>query len=345
MTATFPNQYNTFIPSFEASGKLVVDFSRNPKEFALPEYVQYIPVEKNVGRYLEMTIEMAGRLLNADGADLAWPDGTEAPKGYGNLESHEFKPFTTKRFATPYNIGELAADQAQWDVLAHHGRIHAQRMMTFRTLKMLTLAQTTGNWPTGHTATVSSIGVGYHDQSTTARKDIKNSLDYAAEQILLSTLGAVNLEDMVFVCSPTYARKIAKCQEIVDHIKGSTTAVEEIKKGIGPNTQFGLPSTLYGYKTIVEKTVRVTSRKGATAARSFVMAEAKPMLVSRPGGLEGVEGAPSFSTLSCFLKEEMTVESKHDRDNRRHQGRVVDDFAEILTAGISGYLFQEATAP
>ena len=57
-----------------------------------------------------------------------------------------------------------------------------------------------------------------------------------------------------------------------------------------------------------------------------------------------MEGSPSFSTFTVFLKEEMTVESKHDRDNRRHLGRVVNDFAAKTVAPITGFLFTAAVA-
>lgn len=344
MAAAFPSQYNTFLPSTEATKHLVVDYSRNPNDFALPQYVQYVPVKKNVGRYIEMTVEMAGRILQTDGADMLWADGADAPAGNANLESFEFKPYLTQRFASAFNIGELAAEQAEWDILAQHARIHAQRMMTLRTQKVVTLLQTSGNWPSAHTSAVSSISgvTGKHDVSTTARKDIKRSLDYGADVIRKATLGAVKPSELVYVVSPGYARKISVSQEIVDHIKGSPAAEEEIKKGLGPNSQYGLPSTLYGYPVRVEDAVKVTSRKGATKATSYIMSDGSPVLVSRVGGLEGVEGSPSFSTVTLFLKEEMTVESKHDRDNRKHTGRVVDDFDEVLTSAISGFLFTSA---
>lgn len=342
--AAFPSGTNTFIPNTDATNNLVVDYSRNPSKFALPNYTQYVSVDKNVGRYITMTVEMAGRILNDNGADLVWGDGSQRPSNQGNTESFNFDSYQTIRYQTGFNLGELAAEQAEWPILAQHARIHAQRMMTLRTVLANTVAQTVANWAAAHTSAVASItGVtGKHDVSTTARKDIKRSFDHAADVIQKATLAAVDLDDLIVVVGPDWARKIAVCQEIVDHIKHSDHAREEIEKGLGPNAQFGLPSTLYGYKIVVEKTVKVTSRKGATKATSYVHDSDKPFMVSRPGGLEGVEGAPSFSTLTTFLKEEMTVESKHDRDNRRHTGSVVDDQVTVLTSGISGFLFQDA---
>jgi len=88
----------------------------------------------------------------------------------------------------------------------------------------------------------------------------------------------------------------------------------------------------------------VTSRKGATKATSYVLAADTPVIVARPGSLEGVEGAPSFSTISIFSYEEMTVESKYDADNRKHKGRVVDDYGVVMTAPVTGFLFTGAVS-
>lgn len=346
MPTSAPGQYGTFIPDHAATQGLVVDFSRNPSEFALAEWAQYVPVTKTEGRYVDMTVEQAGRILNTDGADFLWPDEGEAPTGYGNLETFSWSSYVTNRYAFPFRMGELAAEQASWDVLAHHARYSAQRCMTWRTQAAVTVATTSGNYAAANTSAVSSISgvTGKWDVSTTARKDIKRSFDHAAEIVLKGTLGAVKPEDMMIVMSPGCAKKIATSQEIVDHVKGSPSAEKELTKTLSRANRFGLPEDLYGYKIVIEDAVKVTSRKGATKATSYVLPDATPFMCSRVGGLEGLEGAPSFSTISIFMKEEMTVESKHDRDNRRHLGRCVDDFAAKGTAFISGFLFTAAVS-
>lgn len=345
MPLSTPGQYTTYVPSHAATNGLVIDYSRNPNTFALPEWTQYVPVDKNEGRYVKMTVEMASRILNTDGADFYWPDDGEAPTGYGNLETFSWEAYVTRRYAFPFRMGELAAEQASWDVLAHHGRYAAQRCMTWRTQSAVTLATTSGNYPTGHTSAVSSIAgvTGKWDVSTTALKDIKKSLDHGAETIFKATHGSVRPEDLMVVVSPGCAKKIATSQEIVDHIKQSPAAEKELVSTLSRANRFGLPMTLYGYPVVIEDAVKTTSRKGATDAKSYVLADTTPFMCSRPGGLEGIEGAPSFSSFTCFLKEEMSVESKHDRDNRRHLGRCVDDFAVVGTSLISAFLFTAAT--
>lgn len=343
---TVPGQFNTFIPDTAATGNLVVDFSRDPKSFALSEWAQYVPVKKTEGRYVLMTNELAARILNTDLADFYWPDEGEAPTGYGNLESFSFQSYVTRRYSIPFRMGELAAEQAVWDVLAHHARYAAQRAMTLVTQAAVTAATNTANYAATNFSAVSSISgvTGKWDVSTTARKDIKRSLDYAAEIIFKASLGAVRPEEIMLVVSPGCARKMSISQEIVDMIKQSPSAEKELTKTLSRVNRFGLPETLYGYKVVIEDAVKVTSRKGATKATSYVLDDTTPFMCSRVGGLEGMEGSPSFSTHQVFWKEEMTVESKHDRDNRRHLGRVVNDFAVKPVAPITGFVFTAAVA-
>lgn len=344
--ATVPvvaGQYNTFVPSAEATNNMVVGFSRDPKKFALPNYVQYVPVKLNAGRYWRVTAELAGRILNTDLQDFAWPDGVDAPSGTAGRETFGLYGYTTQRLAFPFSLGEIAADQASWDILAFHARIHMQRCMTARTQAVYNVLSTSGNYD-GQTSAVGSISgvAGQHDLSTTARKDIKKTFDYMADQIRKSTLGAVEPQDLHVVVGPDWARKVASGQEIVDHVKHSPAAREELEKGLAPNTRYGLPTTLYGYNIHVEDAVKVTSRRGATAVKTYIWDGDNVVMLARPGELEGVEGAPSFSACTLFMKEENTVEQKHDRDNRVHKGRVVDDYDVVMTAPAAAFLATNA---
>lgn len=344
MSAMYPGGSNTFVPSHEASGKLVVDFSRNPKAFPIAKYAQIVKPKNTVGYYMKMTVEQAGRLLESDGKDLLWADGTEAPQGRDGTESFEFLKFFCRRYASAYNIGYLTSEQATWDILAQHGRIHASRMMTLRTQLAISQLTTTSNYAASHYSAVSSIsGVSSKwDVSTTAFMSIKTSLDYAAEVIGKDTLSVVKPDDLILVMSPGCARKISRSQELVDHLKGSPDILAYLKGESGPSAQYGLMPKLFGYNVVIEDSVKVTSKKGGTDARSYVLGDTTPFLCARPGGLTGVEGAPSFSTMTLFMYEEMTVESKDDPDNRLTRGRVVENYDAVLTAPVSGFLFTAA---
>lgn len=345
---------NTFVPSTEATRNMQVDFSRNPAAFPINRYLYIVPVNKMVGVYTRQTVEEAGRLLN-DNEDH-WPLGEDAPEDRGRTEKFEFPTYSTRRRRFGYRLPGEAVDQASWDVHAQHTRIVMQRAMTRRTERVATKLQTSGNWPSGNTSAVSSISgvTGKWDLSTTARMDIKRSLIYAAQQIELATLGAVQGNQLKLVMGPGTAAAIVVCQEIVDFIKGSTDAREYIGNKLGPNAYYGLPKYLYGFEVVVENSVKVTSRKGASSVtKSYIFDRTQPCLLYRAAGeagstddgLVGPENsneAPTFSTLTGFVYEDMTVETKFDVDNRLNKGRVVDNYAIELTAPISGFLFTAA---
>lgn len=341
--ATFPSGNNTFVKDHESSGKLTINFSRNPKKFALNRYIQIIPVKQMAGYYLEMTVEEAGRLLNSDGAEFDWPDGADAPAGADGTESFVFKEFRTKRKAYAVRLGELAVEQAGWNISEAHLNIKAQQAMTSRTQDVVTALTTSGNYASSHVSAASAISgnSGTLAASTTARQDIKRAFNTMAQQIIVDTLGAVTTDDLRIVMGPTDAALIAQCQEIVDHIKGSPDALAQVKGEIpGTNTRFGLPDKLYGFKIEIEDAVKVTSRKGATAVKTFVWPSGSLVMCSQVGGLVGQADTPNFSTACLFVydKDEMAVESQHDAWNRRHDTRVVDNRQAKVVAPASGFL-------
>lgn len=347
MVAVYPGGApNTFVPNTDATNNMVIDFSRNPGSFPLNKYIQVVPVTKSVGLYTKLGFDEGARILQSNMADKLWAEGDDAPEGRGNTDTHEFLPYATKRYAYPFRLGEETVSQAAWDILAKHARMKAQQAMTGRTQLAITKLTTAGNYG-GNTSAVSSIsGVqGKWHLSTTARNDIKRSIDFAVEAIHLATNGAIEPGDFKLVLSPGCARKISVAQEIVDYIKGSPDATAYIKGNLGPNSQYGLPKILFGVEVVIENTVKVTSRKGATRAASYVLPDATPFITSRPGGLVAPSNsneAPNFSTACLFVKEDMTVEEKHDVDNRVHKGRVVDNIVAEVTAPVSGFLFTAA---
>ncbi len=345
MPAVFPSSHDVFVRSHEASGKLVVDFSRNQKDFAVNRYTQLIPADQVAGYFMRMTVEEAGRILRTDLADFAWADGQVAPTGHDGLESFEFFDFRCERFAYSVMLGDLTIDQATWDVLAQHSRIKAQQAMTARTQAAITAFTTAGNYAASHRLNVPAIGgnTGNWTQSTTARQDIKRSFNEAAEVILDDTLAAVDINDLMVVINSRLASNMSLTQEIVDYIKGSPEALAQVRGELpGTNTFYGLPDKLYGFPLIVEKSRKVTSHKGATTARSQVLPNATPFMCARPGGLVGVQNAPNFSTVAIFVQEEMTAETKRDDDNRRTKARIVDTYVAKMIAPVSGVLYTGA---
>lgn len=101
---------------------------------------------------------------------------------------------------------------------------------------------------------------------------------------------------------------------------------------------YGVPETLYGFPVVVDETRKVTSKKGGTRTVESVFPANQAVLLARPGGMEGTAGAINFAALVFFMKEEMTVETKDDPDNRRTMGRVVEDFDCRLVAPAAAVL-------
>jgi hypothetical protein len=344
MSAVFPSAYNVFIRDHDASNKLVVDFARNPTKFAVNKYAQIVPVKKVAGYYLRMTIEECARLTNTDLSNFAWADGDERPMGFEGTESFNFLPFETKRYNYGFTFGDLTVEQATWDILAQHASIKARQAMTARTQLAITAFTTSGNYDAAHyidvTSDVTDNTAGWA-VSTTARQDIKRSLNWAADRVLLDTNSAIDIDELMLVINPTLARQMSECQEIVDHIKGSPDALAQVRGELpGSNAIFGLPEKLYGFPIVVEKTVKVTSKKGAASvSRSYILPTATPFMCARPGGLEGVAGTPSFATVQLFAQEEMSVETHKDAKNRRVTGAVVENIVAKMVAPVSGVLF------
>lgn len=350
MPTQFPGAYNTFVANHEATRSMVVDFSRNPSAFPVNRYIQVVPVDEPTGYYLAMTVEERGRIRNTDGSEFKWADANDAPSGQDGTESFEYKAYRQERYAFPFRFGDMTVKNASWDIVAQHSAIKAQQAMTHRTQQVVTLLTTSANYPSANTSAVSSISgnSGAWNQSTVARQDIKRSLNFAAETILDATLTGVKLSDLVLIISSSCARQIAECQEIVDYIKSSPDAKAQLvgDKASLNAKRYGLPDQLYGFDLVIEDTRKVTSKKGATRAVSQIWPVASAALVSRPGGLVGVAGAPSFSTATVFVNKayEMAVETVDDRANKRTMGRVIDMFDVRMTAGSAGFLFTGAIA-
>lgn len=351
--AYFPTPTNVFIANHEATNGLVADFSRNIGKFALPKYAQYVKVDDIKGFWVEMTVEQAGRVLDTTGMDVIWGDGNDQPDFNGQLESFTWQSYLAHRRVDGVVLGEQTVDMARWDILKQHAAGAAQRMMTRRTAIVTSLLTTTGNFLSAHLVNVDSppsaiSTIGNLDAATSSNKDIKRTLDYLFTAITKSTLGAVEQDDMMLVMNPNTAQKLSITSEIVDTLKQSPYAMGILENaslgGSSLSNGWGIGPKLYGYNVCVESTVKVTTAKGAsTVTKDFVWPDGYIAMVSRPGALgSAVAGAPSFSSVSLFLKDEMLTETKHDVDNKRHISRIIDTYDAKITSQLSCGLIYNA---
>ena len=223
--------------------------------------------------------------------------------------------------------------------------MQAQQAMTARTKLVHAGLDLSSNWDASHYMNVTSIpGVsGTWDAALSTNLYIKKSLNYGAKRILQSTLSKVRRKDLILVMNPTTAMAISETQELVDHIKQSPEAYGQVVQNEGKWSEWGIPNKLYGFPVVVEDTVMVTTPKGAaTQTEAFVMADGVAYLLSRPGGLVAKGGGPSFSTVTLFAKEEMTVQRTHDKYNRLLDIDVVDHVGVGLTSTAAGFAFRSA---
>ena len=349
-TIGYPSGTNTYVPNSAASQNLVVGYSREASTFKLPQYAQYVMAKNNQGLYFVWASRQGARILNNNDADHNWADGDAAPTGLNNLEGGDWYPFLTQRKCYAFTMGQMAVEQASFPLLAAQGGVAAQMAMTARTMLSIN-ALVNASWGSRHTAAVdngilasgqnwTTGSVGY---SNNPGPNIKLSLQYAATRIMQDTLGTVNYNMLSLIVNPTTAMAMASSTEVQDYLKQSDYARDQIMgTNARQNGQWGLPDQLYGVKIVVEDAVRVTSAKGTTDAISYIMPDNAAFLVARQGELAGIEGTRSFSTLQIFFyKDELTVETKFDQDNRRYLGRVISNFVPIMVSNYSGFYFTD----
>lgn len=348
----YPQGHNTFIPA-DISGRIRVGFSRDPKKFAIPRYVQYVETPNNSFYWLKLTTQEAARVISVN--DFEWPDGQPDRATDTGDESFNFVPQITQRRSYKFRVGQMAADQAVWPITEVQAGIKAAQCMTARTMRWTSTFENTANWASS--ADTANLSTNHYSDATTlvgAKLDtgsstnplIRKAFSVIARVINQDTMGVINYEPGSFniVMNPNTAISLANSQEIHDYIKGSYWAREELDTGSSPNAFWGLPSTLYGYPIIVENTIKTTNLKNLAKTASLAMSDGVILFASRVGGLDGVYGAPSFSTLTMFwYKEEMTVEMRADSWDRLYYGRVVENTYEVVTCPASGYLLTGCT--
>lgn len=342
---------NVYIPTFssEASGALIVSYARDPKRFAVNRYAQITKVERQQGKFIRLNPFDQSRLLTLNGADNVWADGADRP--INSDVAFEYPLYSTNRYSLGFYVGDLAATQSAWDVVAAKASVVASRMMTLQTAKALTAAQTdlAANINGTTTATAATLGgakwdVGYVDSgAANTHSYLRVGVQETLSRITKACNAVVDASDICIVMNPTTAKAIAKSNEMVWTAAQSPYAVELLRNDKNFAT-WGLPSMLFGVgEVVVEPTVYTSTNPNAsgTGTQSYVLGDGNILFLARPGALEGQMG--SFSTLHGYFKEEMTVETWNDPVNRREVGSVTSDFTYVVAAPQTGYLVTEAT--
>jgi hypothetical protein len=337
---------NTFVPTFSAAtGQIQIEFTRSPNKFALTRYAQIVPVQAMAGYFLRIDEEETARVVQTQ--DNIWPLGLDRPTGINS--DFDFVSYACARYQSSFHIPQETARQAQWDVVASHARIAAAKMMTLRGYRAANLISTDTSYASAnrYTSYSASNGPGHYSNatalinnnvigSTPATDGVQELFRTAVEKIVQATNAAVSPSDICAVLNPNTARQLAGTDGVRDYVKNYPAALNFLQ-GDAQFATYGLPSQMFGVNVVVDDTVRVTNRKGATKSTSFFYgSQAAPGIafVSRPGGMVGNEG-PSFSTVTIFAYEDMTVETLDDPWNRRIRGSVTDNSAIELTAPLA----------
>jgi hypothetical protein len=352
-TPVFPSSTNLFIPS--ATGQ-VIGYLRKPGRFKLFEYAQIVKSsgtdKKGWPVCLFTTIDPDAPIRVVTDQEYAWEDGDDPPEGAGMLINFTTTEVRMFRRAYPYRLGEQMVETAElFPVLPVNRQIALMLAMTNKTARIWSLLDSAANWGT-NTADANALNGGKGKWSTASATEgspyylaIKRSLTAATQTINLATNSVVQPEDLKLVISPLLAEAGANSGEITDYLKGSPFAkMQQEGKERGRNQQYGFPDYYAGVEVVIEDASRSTDRPSATGVvsttnRNYIKSPSTACLLSRIGGLDGVEGAPAFSTLQIYYyKYEMAVEEKHDVWKKRWDGRVIDQFKEVLASNRSGYL-------
>jgi hypothetical protein len=328
---------NTHVPRFDLQRSLIVGYSRNADDFPVNRYLQVVPVDKSTDLFLVLDRQNAVRLYDS-GNEFVWPDGSEPPTGVNNTDDFNFQSFRTKRYSPSFRFGLKAEQEANWPIALQHSTNRAMQCMTLRTSKAMTLLTDSSQYTDGNTDTATDVAGGLLSAATSTNLYIKKALLAMHAKINLNTLGTVKKSDLHVIMNLNLANALSETDEVHNYMKGSYQALPVLTGGLGDNG--GLPPELYGYKIEVENSVEITTKKNKnqTATSQLIWPDADLVMCARPGGLVGNYGAPSFSTITLFEKENLNTETRTDTWKRLVEGRVTDDYDLVMTAPSSGYL-------
>lgn len=350
----YPGPQNVYIPQAQdASGNaLFVDFSRS-QDWMVNRYAQIVPVKNTVGIWYQMGLDQRARLTDTvANASHVWAGGKRRPDPQDTAELFAENNFQCIRYSYSADIDQMTEEQAVWNEVTRVQRSLAQQAMTWRTQKVLNVLTDTTQYPTANVNDFNANTIpnvtGNWAGSTSTRQTIRRSIDWYQNIVTLATRGA--LDDVAgkiyLIMSPNTAQNIALSQEIVELVKNSENAIKILQIGdtqTFAQRRYGLPVDLYGCEIVIEKTVRVTTYRGAAVqTASYAVPDGTVIAVYKPNEFEGQEGGKTFSTVAIHIyrKDDLAVETNALTWDRVTQTGVTDNFDVNMTAGLTGFLFK-----
>lgn len=352
--ATHPLAYPSSTNFHPLATQFVISFSREVEDFPLNRYIQIVEAPAPAFLYHELDRDQAVRLRNLN--DHVWADGADRPTGRDNQFAFREVPATTVRYDWYSTMGNqaLKMHQQQWKAKQVYLKGLASEAMTGRTLNVVTMLDTVGNWPTTNVADVNTLNDGagqWHlasdDPADVRYNAIKKGIMAAVTRVFLQTNSRVKFRDLRLLLHPEAATAMANTAEIHNYLKYSEATKQVSGDEENYNERWGLPKRLYGVEVVVEDSIIVSdlptagaTSPGASTARAFIKGKTSAILLSRPGGLDGQAG-PSFSTAQWWWYDSLlkTFEEE-DIKNQKVRWDITDQGTPVLAAGAAGYLVQ-----
>jgi hypothetical protein len=363
MTLRAMGPYNGVLP--EPTG-MAIGYVRDPKRAPHLLYTQLVPAPEVLFRWFNFDPDEPVRVVNTD--EQAWPYGSYRPTGKANQMRGEWLSESIQRWDFAYTLDDQT--QRAW---AKQGLNPKQffdlttmsKAMVHRSARIVAklLGASWGN----NTATVQALlGLPapiYWDQSSGTELDpvtsmpnpafqvIKKTLDRVRRRIDLLTNGAIGDNEFNIVIPPKVANAVAECGEIVNAVKQSQYANQLID---WRNRKWNLPDSYAGFNWVVEDTPRVYTRQnadGTTASttngdKDYILSTDTCYVVSRPGGIDGGYGFPSYSTLQLYtLNGEAQIQAFSEPKHELLEGHVVLEDKPVVASTLSGFKLTSVLSP
>lgn len=340
-----PGGNDTYIPTLELSGNLMIEYARNldSPTLAINRACRVTPVKQTRGAYMQFNPLDLARNTNAP-YDPNWGPGSLRPTGFENNLQFQVKTFLCERKNHGKTLDKRAVDLANWPIMKAHTEALAQDAMTYRAYKVYNKMFDSTQYDATHvfSATTAS-GTGFLHAGTTADPRIKNAFDYAARKIMADSMGKVQFGGLSVLMNHNTALRLSSSRELREYLMQQAGSMDQLRlqKGRSLNDAFGLPDRLYGYNVIVDSLFYNPYNKGNAAISGTTVIPDNQILVCLADGPQEVpEGAPSYNTCHVFSYEEMTVETTEDTRNRLVYLDIVNDFTPEIVAPVTACLIQ-----
>lgn len=333
---------DTFIPTLELSGSLMIDFARNLAKYPVNRYCKVTPVKQKRGEYLKFDPLTYARLGATPLTSNEWAPGTLRPTYFDKNLGFEVGTFTCTRKNFGKTLDKQGVDLANWPVLKAHSDALAQEAMTHRAYRVTQKMFDSTQYAASHAVSATTAsGSGFLNGGTTADPRIKNAFDYAARLIMKDSNGKVQFGMLSALMNDVTASKLSSTRELREYVQQSPDALAQIRLrgGDSLNAVWGLPNVLYNYNITVESLYYNAYNLGnASAVPAPVVPDNSILIHLADGPQEAAEGAPSYNTCHVFAYEEMTVETNEDTRNRLIYLDIVMDYDVQIVAPVTAVL-------